>query len=76
LEGITRQTVIDLAQEAAIPFSEASLAPYDLYTADECFLTGSGAELIPVKEVDGRCITHCPGEVFSSLLADFKKMVC
>jgi branched-chain amino acid aminotransferase len=50
-------------------------APYDLYTADECFLTGSGAELIPVKAVDGRHMTHCPGEVYSSLLADFKKMV-
>jgi branched-chain amino acid aminotransferase len=75
LAGITRQTVIDLAMEAAIPFSEASLAAYDLYTADECFLTGSGAELIPVKEVDGRPVTLCPGEVYSSLLAKFKKMV-
>jgi branched-chain amino acid aminotransferase len=75
LEGITRQTVIDLANRAAIPAKEAPLAPYDLYTADECFLTGSGAELIPVREVDGRRMTDCPGEVYSSLLAMFKKVV-
>jgi branched-chain amino acid aminotransferase len=75
LAGITRQTVIDLAMEKAISFSEASLAPYDLYTADECFLTGSGAELIPVKEVDGRPVTLCPGEVYSSLLLAFNKML-
>jgi branched-chain amino acid aminotransferase len=75
LAGITRQTVIDLAKTAAIPFNERPLAPYDLYTADECFLTGSGAELIPVKEVDGRPMTYCPGEVYASLLTDFKNMV-
>lgn len=75
LEGITRQTVIDLAMRAAIPVMEAPLAPYDLYTADECFMTGSGAELIPVKEVDGRHVTCCPGEIFSRLMSGFKSVV-
>jgi branched-chain amino acid aminotransferase len=75
LEGITRQVVIDLAKRAAIPVEEMPLAPYDLYTADECFLTGSGAELIPVREVDGRQLTHCPGEVYTSLMADFNQLV-
>ncbi len=75
LEGITRQTVIELAMATAIPVSEAVLAPYDLYTAEECFLTGSGAEMIPVREVDGRRIGYCPGEIYSALASQFKGLV-
>jgi branched-chain amino acid aminotransferase len=75
LAGITRQTVIDLAMAAAIPVSEAALAPYDLYTADECFLTGTGAEMIPVREVDGRSVGSCPGEIFNLLTTRFKQLV-
>lgn len=75
LEGITRQTVIDLAKRLAIPVEEKPLAPYDLYTADECFLTGSGAELIPVREVDSRPMTYCPGEVYTLLMAGFTRLV-
>lgn len=54
LEGITRGTVMELAQQMGIPVEEMHLRPYDLLTADECFLTGTGAELIPVSEVTGR----------------------
>ncbi len=49
LAGITREVVIEVAREAGIPCLEVSLLPRDLYSADECFLTGTGAELIPVR---------------------------
>lgn len=72
LYGITRGTVIDLAQEAGIETSEPNVTRYDVYNADECFLTGSAAELIPVIEVDGRQIgTGAPGPVFKKLLDSF-----
>ncbi len=75
LAGITREVVLELAVEAGIPAAEMPLAPYDLYTADECFLTGTGAELIPVAEVDGRRMARCPGPVFETLLARFRNRV-
>ena len=75
LEGITRGIVLELAAALAIPAQEAPLTPYDLYTADECFLTGTGAELIPVREVDGRPMRHCPGPVFSALAKAFHEQV-
>jgi branched-chain amino acid aminotransferase len=75
LEGITRQTVIDLATRAAIPVQETPIAPYDLYTADECFLTGSGAEMMPVREVDGRAMTYCPGRVYNTLMEGFNRLI-
>jgi branched-chain amino acid aminotransferase len=56
LIGITRQVVIDLARAAGIPFREANLTRYDLYVADECFLTGTGAEVISVTKIDNRVI--------------------
>ncbi|EXJ13534.1 branched-chain-amino-acid transaminase [Imhoffiella purpurea] len=75
LDGITRQCIIELAVEAGIPVRECPLAPYDLYTADECFLTGTGAELIPVRDIDGRSVTHCPGQIFLGLQARFAELV-
>jgi len=75
LEGITRGVILELASELDIPAREAPLTPYDLYTADECFLTGTGAELIPVREVDGRPLRHCPGPVFSTLARAFHEQV-
>lgn len=56
LYGITRQTVIDLAIEKGIPVAESNLSRYDLFNADECFLTGTGAEIVPVVKIDGRII--------------------
>ena len=67
LAGITRAHVMALAQDASMTVAETSLAPFDLYTCDECFLTGTGAELIPVASIDGRAPTHCPGPVFRCL---------
>ena len=56
LYGITRGTVMDLARESGLQVSEPNLTRYDFYTADECFLTGTGAEIVPVVKIDGRVI--------------------
>src|SRR5213592_3883283 len=56
LYGITRGVVIDLARAAGVKVAEPNLTRYDLFNADECFLTGTGAELIPVVKIDGRVI--------------------
>ena len=72
LEGITRNLIMALASQADIPVSERPLAPYDLYTAEECFLTGTGAELIPVGEIDGRRTGSCPGPVSNELEKRFR----
>jgi branched-chain amino acid aminotransferase len=56
LRGITRQAVLDLAKAAGIPTLEAPLTRHDVYSADECFLTGTAAEVIAVSKVDGRTI--------------------
>lgn len=75
LAGITRYTVLELAAQEGITARETVLTPYDLYTADECFLTGTGAKLIPVRRVDGRVITHCPGLVYRQLSAAFSALI-
>ncbi len=63
LYGITRATVMDLAREAGIKVSEPNLTRYDMFNADECFLTGTGAEIVPVTKIDGRVIgTGKPGK--------------
>jgi len=56
LYGITRGVVIELAREDGLTVSEPNLTRYDLFNADECFLTGTGAELIPIVKIDGRVI--------------------
>jgi branched-chain amino acid aminotransferase len=75
LAGITREVVLELAREAGVEALETPLAPYDLYTADECFLTGTGAELIPVAEIDGRRMSVCPGPVYRELARRFGVLV-
>lgn len=73
LEGITRNTVIELARKRGIEVAEERMSRFDIYTADEMFLTGTGAELIPVVKVDGRAIgAGGVGPVFKDLLEDFK----
>jgi len=56
LYGITRQTVIEIALESGFKVREPNLTRYDLFNADECFLTGTGAEIVPVVKIDGRVI--------------------
>lgn len=56
LYGITRATVMDLAREAGLAVAEPNLTRYDVYNAEECFLTGTAAEIMPVVKVDGRTI--------------------
>ncbi|WP_052417291.1 branched-chain-amino-acid transaminase [Cellvibrio mixtus] len=75
LDGITRQVVLELAENLGIKFRETPLAPYDLFTADECFLTGTGAELIPVGRADGRVIPQCPGPIYQRVSTAFKELV-
>jgi branched-chain amino acid aminotransferase len=68
LYGITRATVMDLAREAGMTVAESNLTRYDVFNADEVFLTGTGAELIPVVKVDARVIgAGKPGPVFRDL---------
>jgi branched-chain amino acid aminotransferase len=73
LEGITRKTVLELAAGLGIPTAETALALFDVYTADEAFMTGSGAEVMPIISVDGRVIgTGKPGPTTLRLLDAFR----
>ena len=75
LRGITRGTVLDLAAEIGVPVSEPELTRYDVFTADECFLTGTAAELVPVVRVDSRVIGEGrPGPVTLRLLERFRHL--
>ena len=56
LYGITRGVVMELARAEGLSVGEPNLTRYDLFNAEECFLTGTGAEVIPVVKIDGRLI--------------------
>jgi branched-chain amino acid aminotransferase len=72
LYGITRRTVMDLAAQSGLAVSEPDLTRYDLFNADECFLTGTAAELMPVVKIDGRTIgAGKPGPVTRNLVAKY-----
>ena len=74
LEGITRNCVIQLAKQAGIPVQEVTLQRHDVYTADECFLTGTAAEVIAVVGIDGRQIgAGVPGPVTQDLRQRFQQ---
>ena len=76
LEGITRNAILDLAKELGIVAHETTLTRHDLFVADECFLTGSAADVIPVVSIDSRPIGHGKvGAVTTKLMAAFKKLV-
>ena len=76
LGGITRRLMFDLAKEMGREIREANLTRYDLWCSDECFLTGSGAEVIPVVKLDGRTIGDGkPGPITKRVLAAFRKRV-
>jgi len=75
LIGITRNVVIELANEAGTTVKEEQLTRDDLYNADECFLTGTAAEIIPVVNIDGRKIASGkPGKVTLNLLRKYQEL--
>ena len=76
LEGITRDTVMALAAEQGLAVEESQLRPDDIYAADECFLTGTAAEVVPVTKVDDKVIgTGTPGPITKRLIESFHKCV-
>jgi len=76
LEGITRQAVIELAVEAGTEVQERTLLMEDVYGADECFLTGSAAEVVPVVQVDESQIGNgTPGPITRDLMKRFRALV-
>lgn len=76
LEGITRAAVIELAEKEGIDCRETTLTRHDLYTAEECFLTGTAAEVIPVVEIDGRTVGEgTPGSITRKLKDRFHALV-
>jgi branched-chain amino acid aminotransferase len=75
LEGLTRNAVIGLARNAGIAVQEVPLVRHDIFTADECFLTGTAAEVIAAVSLDGRTIgTGKPGSVTGELLERFRNL--
>ncbi|TWU41921.1 branched-chain-amino-acid transaminase [Novipirellula artificiosorum] len=76
LEGITRDVVLELAAQEKIEVREIAITRYDVYVADECFLTGSAAEVIPAVKIDDRTIGDgTPGPITRKLTAAFRKLV-
>jgi branched-chain amino acid aminotransferase len=76
LRGITRGAVLECAKRLGIEFAETRLGQYDVYNADECFITGTGAELMPVIELDSRRIgSGLPGPVTGRIRKAFAEMV-
>lgn len=76
LEGITRNAVMDLAKnKLKLPVREEVFTTYHVYVADEVFLTGTAAEVVPVREVDGRIIGHGkPGKLTLELVKEFREL--
>ena len=75
LIGITRQVVFQLAAKLGVTMTEPNLTRYDIMTADECFLTGTAAEVVPVIGLDGRVIgSGKPGPLTLKLIEEFHKL--
>ena len=75
LRGITRDSVLEIASKSKISVHEHVLTRHELYNADECFLTGTAAEIIPVVKVDGRQIGEGkPGKLTGELIGKFREL--
>jgi len=75
LAGVTRSVVFDLAEEFGIPIHEPMMTRYDIFTADECFLTGTAAEIIPAVKLDTRLIGDGkPGPITRRLITRFREL--
>jgi branched-chain amino acid aminotransferase len=76
LEGVTRNVVMRLAEKIGVPVAEHDITRYDLYIADECFLTGTAAEVIPVTKIDGRVIGSGEvGPITEKLIQAFREFI-
>jgi len=76
LKGITRDTALAIADELGIPWREANMTRYDVWVAEEVFLTGTAAEIVPIVEIDARVIGNGkPGAVTAKFLESFKRRV-
>src|SRR3954470_24387851 len=76
LYGITRGVVMELARQSGLQVGEPNLTRYDLFNADECFLTGTGAEVVPVVKIDGRVIgAGVPGPKTLELVKKYHELV-
>lgn len=76
LKGITMNAVMELARKENFQVSETRITRHEIYNAEECFLTGTAAEIVPIVKVDGRDIGDCkPGAVTLKLLGKFKGLV-
>jgi branched-chain amino acid aminotransferase len=75
LRGITRDSVLEIARKSKIPVHEHVITRHEVFISDECFLTGTAAEIIPVVEVDGRLIKDGkPGTITMRLMKKFKEL--
>lgn len=75
LRGITRSVVFEIAAELGIKITETDITRHDVFIADECFLTGTAAEVIPVIKADGRPIgTGKPGPISARMIARFREL--
>src|SRR5882762_3120749 len=75
LRGITRSIVFDIAAEFGLSIVEADFTRHDIFVADECFLTGTAAEIVPVVKTDGRIIGNGkPGPITTRIIARFREM--
>ena len=75
LRGITRDTVLAIAKKLSIPAHEHVITRHEVYISDECFLTGTAVEIIPVVKVDGRTIGGGkPGEISALISKEFKRL--
>lgn len=75
LRGITRAVVFEIAAELGMKVTETEITRHDVFTADECFLTGTAAEVVPVVQADGRAIGKGkPGPVSARIIARFRQL--
>lgn len=76
LEGVTRQVILKLCRNLNIPCAEKTLQRHDLYIAQECFLTGTGAEVVPVTKIDGRPVgSGQVGSITRKLIDAFRRYI-
>ncbi|PYJ09952.1 MAG: branched-chain-amino-acid transaminase [Verrucomicrobia bacterium] len=75
LRGITRSVVFDIAAELDLKLTETDITRHDVFVADECFLTGTAAELIPVIKADGRTLgSGKPGPIYTRMIGRFREL--